>query len=75
MNDLRLGTILEDKPVKCTIELPGALYRTLCEYAQVHAVQTETVQLLPERLIVPMLERFMAGDRAFARLRRSLPRS
>ena len=75
MNDLRLGAIPDEKPVKCTVELPGALYRTLCDYAQVHAAQTGAPPLAPERLIAPMMERFMASDRAFARLRRTLPRT
>lgn len=73
MTDLRLGAILDDKPVKCTVELSGALYRTLCEYAQVHAAQTGVAHGTPERLIAPMMERFMASDRAFARLRKKLP--
>ena len=73
MNKLRLGPILEDKPVKVTIELSAALMRELGDYARLHAHDTGLAQPLPaERLIAPMLERFMAADRGFARLKRSL---
>ena len=70
MNKLRLGPVLEDKPVKLNFEIPGALFIRLGEYAKVHARETGLAEPLPpERLIAPMLERFMAADRAFARLR------
>lgn len=70
MTKLRLGRIEDDKPVKLTIELPGAVHRELVRYAEAHARETGIDRPLPlERLIPPMLERFMAGDRAFARRR------
>ncbi|WP_454885464.1 DUF2274 domain-containing protein [Sphingomonas oryzagri] len=73
MTKLRLGRIEDDKPIKITIELPGAVHRDLVRYAEAHARETGLPQPLPpERLIPPMLERFMAGDRAFAR-KRSAP--
>lgn len=71
MSGLRLGPIADDKPVKLTIELPGQLYRDLAEYAEVHARLTDLEKpLSPERLAVPMLARFMATDRQFAKERR-----
>lgn len=71
MSRLRLGPIVGEKPVKLTIELPGALARDLRDYAAVHAKLTglETA-LPPERLIPPMIERFIASDREFGRQRR-----
>ena len=36
MNKLRLGPIAEDRPVKLTVEMPGALMRELTDYAAVH---------------------------------------
>ena len=71
MSKLRLGPIEEEKPVKLTVELSGALMRALQDYAGVHARATglETA-LAPERLIPPMIERFIASDREFARRRR-----
>ena len=71
MSKLRLGAILDDKPVKVSIELPGALYRELVAYAEVHARATGlAAPLPPEKIAVPMIERFMATDRAFASERR-----
>lgn len=71
MSKLRLGPIIEEKPVKVTIEMPGGLYRDLGDYAAAHAKETRLAEpLSPERLIVPMLERFIASDRGFAKARR-----
>lgn len=70
MNKLRLGPIMEDRPVKVTIELSGPLHRKLAEYAAVHAKDTGLIESLPpERLIAPMIERFMETDRGFTRNR------
>lgn len=71
MSKLRLGPIADDKPVKLAIELPGALHRELVAYAEVHAKATGLAKPLPpEKIAVPMIERFMATDRAFATERR-----
>ncbi len=71
MSKLRLGPIADDKPVKLSIELPGALYRALIAYAEVHANATGLAEPLPpERIAVPMIERFIATDRGFATARR-----
>jgi hypothetical protein len=78
MAKLKLGPLLEDKPVRMTIELPAALHRDLIAYAAVHGVETGQPPLPPAKLIAPMLVRFMATDRAFAAARRgagSEPRS
>jgi hypothetical protein len=70
MSKLRLGPVLEEKPVKITVELSGSLFARLGQYSIVHAKETGLSEPLPpERLIAPMLEHFMATDRAFARLR------
>lgn len=71
MSKLKLGPIDDDKPVKITVELPASVHRDLLAYATAHAAATGLSQALPvERLISPMLERFMASDRGFARNRR-----
>lgn len=71
MSKLRLGPIAEDRPVKVTVELPGAVMRDLADYARVHAKANGLSEPLPvERLIAPMIERFMSGDREFSKLRR-----
>lgn len=70
MSKLRLGKIEDDKPVKLTLELPGAVHRDLLVYAVVHARETGLNGPLPlERVIPAMIERFMAGDRAFGKQR------
>jgi hypothetical protein len=70
MGKLKLGPLADDKPVKVTLELPAALHRDLIAYAD--ALGRETGQSVPDpaRLIVPMLERFIATDRGFAAARR-----
>ena len=69
MSKLKLGTILDDRPVKMTIELPAQVNRDLIAYADVLGRETgQTIE--PAKLIAPMLARFMSTDRAFARSRR-----
>lgn len=71
MPKLRLGTILDEKPVKMTVDLPAATHRDLVAYAEV--LSRETGQEIDgAKLVAPMLARFMATDRAFARARRSV---
>ena len=71
MTKLRLGPIVEEKPVKLTLELSGELARELGVYGAVHAKLTGLGSPLPpERLIPPMIERFIASDREFSKLRR-----
>ena len=73
MTKLRLGPVAEEKPVKITIELSGALHRDLMAYATVHAKATGLAEPLAiEKIAAPMLERFMAGDREFGKLRRRI---
>jgi hypothetical protein len=66
---LRLGPIADDKPVKLTVELPASLHADLALYARLLAEAGET-PIEPARLIVPMLQRFIAADRAFLKARR-----
>ncbi|MER9674981.1 DUF2274 domain-containing protein [Mesorhizobium sp. M0208] len=70
MAKLKLGAIADDKPVKISIELPAALHRDLIAYAEVLGRETGQPVGEPARLIAPMIERFMATDRAFAKARR-----
>ncbi|CAH1655645.1 conserved hypothetical protein [Hyphomicrobiales bacterium] len=70
MTKLKLGPLVEDKPVKVTVELPGSLHRDLAAYAEVLARENGQQTADPVRLIVPMLERFIATDRGFAKARR-----
>ncbi|MEI3853650.1 MULTISPECIES: DUF2274 domain-containing protein [unclassified Ensifer] len=71
MVKLKLGPIADDKPVKVTLEMPASLHRDLTTYAEVLGRQTGQPVTDPVRLIVPMLERFIATDRGFAKARKS----
>ncbi len=71
MAKLKLGVIADDRPVKLTIELPASVHRDLVSYGQVLARETGQGAVEPAKLIGPMLQRFMATDRVFAKLRHS----
>ncbi|HHX2099353.1 TPA: DUF2274 domain-containing protein [Pseudomonas aeruginosa] len=70
MAKLKLGPLADDKPAKVTVELPAQLHRDLIEYGALLADGGAPIE--PARLIVPMLERFIATDRGFAKARRSV---
>ena len=67
MTKLKLGAIVEEKPVKLTIELPAALFRELTAYAEAIGRESGQPSPTPAKLIAPMIQRFMATDRAFAK--------
>jgi len=75
MAKLKLGALDDDKPVKVSVELPAAVYRDLMAYAEVLTRETGQPVGEPVKLIVPMIERFMATDRVFAKARRAIPLS
>jgi hypothetical protein len=57
--------------VTLTIKLSPGVHRDLVAYAE--AIKRESGQFLdPASLISPMLKRFMATDRAFAKARRMI---
>ncbi|WP_076861335.1 DUF2274 domain-containing protein [Bradyrhizobium mercantei] len=70
MPKLRIGALPDEKPVKLTAELPAAVHRDLVSYAETLARESGQ-RIDPAKLIAPMLARFMATDRAFAKLRRA----
>lgn len=69
MTKLKLGPIVDDKPVKIALELPAALHRNLTDYGRLLAEGSAPIE--PAKLIVPMLERFISTDRGFAKARRT----
>ena len=71
MPKLKIGPIPDDRPVKLTIELPAALHRDLVAYGDALGRESGQGAVEPARLIGPMLARFMATDRAFAKARRA----
>jgi hypothetical protein len=71
MAKLKLGAMTVDKPVKLTVQLPANVHRDLLDYAEALARETGQSISDPAQLVAPMLARFMATDRAFAKARRA----
>lgn len=71
MTRLKLSDITDEKPVRLSIEIPARLHRELLAYAVVLNKGEAKDAPAAERLIPPMLERFIATDRGFSRLRKS----
>lgn len=71
MTKLKLGPLPDDKPVKVMLELPATLNRDLIAYAEGLARQSGQPVADPAKLIVPMLQHFIATDRGFAKARRA----
>lgn len=72
MAKLKLGPLVDDKPVRLTVELPAQVHRDLVAYAEVLARETDGDAVEPGKLVGPMLARFMATDRGFAKARREV---
>ncbi|HRY04012.1 MAG TPA: DUF2274 domain-containing protein [Beijerinckiaceae bacterium] len=70
MSKLKIAALPDDKPVKVALELPAAVHRDLLAYAEAVAAESGKPVAEPTKLIVPMLTRFMATDRAFSKSRR-----
>jgi len=71
MPKLKLAEVLDDTPVKVTIELPAAVHRDLVAYGE--ALGREGGRNIePVKLIPPMLARFMGTDRVFSRMKRPM---
>ena len=71
MAKLRLSALDNEKPVKVAVELPATVHRDLVVYAEILARESNQPINDPVKLIAPMLARFMATDRAFAKARRA----
>lgn len=71
MAKLKLAALVDDKPIKLTVELPAQVHRDLMAYAEVLASESGQV-VDAAKLVAPMLARFMATDRAFAKARRDI---
>ena len=69
MTKLKLGPLADDRPVKLTVELPAAVHRDLAAYAAALASEIGGEAVAPEKLVAPMLAKFMASDRGFSRRR------
>lgn len=69
MSKLKLGPLSDDRPVKFSVELPAPVHRDLVAYSAALATETGATPVPPEKLVAPMLSRFMETDRAFRRHR------
>jgi hypothetical protein len=70
MAKLKIAALNDEKPVKVTVELPATVHRDLVAYAEILARQSGQPVGDPTKVIVPMLVRFMATDRAFGKARK-----
>ena len=75
MAKLRLSAPNNDNPVKVTVELPTTVHRDLVAYAEILARESSQPSSDPVTLIAPMLARFMATDRVFAKARHAREQS
>ena len=69
MTKLKLGPLADVRPVKLAVELPAAVHRDLVAYAAALAAETGGVPVAPEKLVAPMIAKFMDTDRGFRRRR------
>lgn len=71
MTRLTLADIADEKPVRLTIDISARLHRDLVAYAA--AINGGSADGAPtvEKLVPPMLERFIATDRGFSKARKS----
>lgn len=70
MAKLKLSALVDDRPVKITVELPASVRRDLVAYAEVFA-REHGQAVEPAKLVPLMLARFMSADHAFTRARRA----
>ena len=70
MADLRLKSLIDDKPVKMQVELPATVHRDLETYAAIMSAEGGD-NIAPQRLVAPMLAKFMASDRGFKKAKRT----
>jgi hypothetical protein len=70
MSKLKLSNVLDDTPVRLTVELPAAIHRDLLAYSEALGKEAGR-KVEAAKLVPPMLARFMGTDREFARVKRA----
>lgn len=73
MTRLRLSDVTDEKAVRLSVEISARLHRRLIDYGVVLNGGLAEGAPEPAALVAPMLERFIASDREFARARRTSP--
>jgi hypothetical protein len=71
MTRLKLADLADEKPVRLTVELSARLHRELLAYGVALNDGDAKGAPAPERIIGPMIEKFIATDRSFAKVRRA----
>lgn len=70
MTRLKLEDLADEKPVRLSVEMSARLHRELLAYASALNGGDAKGAPTPERLIPPMIERFISTDRSYAKTRR-----
>jgi hypothetical protein len=68
---LKLEDLADQKPVRLTVEVSARLHREMVAYATALNGGDAKGAPTPERLIPPMIERFISTDRSYAKSRRT----
>lgn len=71
MTRLKLSDLADEKPVRLTLEVSARMHLELVAYAIALNDGEAKGAPPPERLIPPMIERFIATDRSYAKSRRT----
>jgi hypothetical protein len=71
MTDLKLRKLPDRTPVKLTLTLMPNLKRQLDDYLTLYQAAYDDANASLGDIIPPMLESFLASDRAFAKARKS----
>lgn len=72
MTRLKLSDLADEKPVRLTVEVSARLHREMLAYGTALNGGDAKGAPPPERLIPPMIERFIAADRSYAKTRRTV---
>jgi hypothetical protein len=70
MTRLKLSDLADEKPVRVSVDLSAKLHRELVAYGVALNDGDAKGAPPPERLIAPMIARFIATDRSFAKSRK-----
>jgi hypothetical protein len=69
MTKLRISSLQDEKPIRLTLEIPARLHRDLLAYCSILAREESEKSASPEKLIVPMVERFIKSDKVFSKFK------
>jgi hypothetical protein len=72
MTRLKLSDLADEKPVRLTVAVSARLHREMLAYGAALNGGDAKGAPPPERLIPPMIERFIAADRSYAKTRRTV---